>query len=67
VEAELLQQAQRFDEVEVELTGDVVDAYDAGLEDALTQVACVHPEMDTTPFAISNCVTNMQLVPRFLP
>ena len=67
VEVELLQQAKRFEEAEAELTEDVVDAYDAGFEDALAQVACVHPEMDASPFAISNHVVNGQIVPRILP
>jgi len=35
VEAELLQQAERFKEVEAELAEDIVDAYAAGFEDAL--------------------------------
>ena len=67
VEVELLQQAKRFEEAEVELTGDGVDAYDAGFEDALAQVACVHPEMDASPFAVSNRVVNEQIVMRILP
>ena len=65
VEAELLQQAKRFEEAEAELTGDIVDAYDAGFEDALTQVACVHPEMDASPFATSNRVVNGQIFQGF--
>ena len=67
VEAELLQQAKRFEEAEIELTRDAIDAYDAGFEDALTQVSCVHPEMDASPFAVSNRVVNGQIVPRILP
>jgi len=54
-------------EVEAELIGDVVDAYDVGFEDALAQVAYVHPEMDASPFAVSNRVVNGQIVPRILP
>ena len=67
VEAELHQQAKRFEEVEAELTGDVLDAYDEGFRDALAQVACTHPGMDITPFIISNCVENGQIVQRVLP
>jgi len=67
VEAELLQQAKRFEEVEAKLIGDVVNAFDAGFKDALTQVACVHPEMDVSPFVTSNRVVNGQIVPRILP
>jgi len=67
VEAELLQQAKRFEKAEAEMTGDVLDTHDAGFEDALAQVACAHPEMDTTPFTVSNRVANGQIVPRVLP
>ena len=67
VEAELLQQAKRFEEAEPELTGDAVDAYDAGFEDALAQVVYVHPEMDASPFVVSDRVVNGQIVPRILP
>ena len=67
VGAELLQQDKSFEEAEAELTGDAVNVYDAGFEDALAQVAYVHPEMDASPFAISNRVINGQIVPRILP
>jgi len=67
VEAELHQQAKRFEEAEVELTGDVLDAYDEGFRDALAQVACAHPGLDITPFTVSNCVENGQIVPKVLP
>jgi len=67
VEAELLQQAKRFEEAEAELTGDVLGAYDAGFGDALAQVACAHPGMDTTPFTVPNRVANGQIVPWVLP
>jgi len=56
-----------FEEAEAELIGDVIDAYDAGFEDALAQVSCAHPEMDASPFAASNRVVNEQIVPRILP
>ena len=58
VEVELHQQAKRLEEAEVELTEDVLDAYDAGFGDTLAQVACAHPGMDITPFTTSNCVEN---------
>jgi len=67
VEAELHQQAKRFEEAEAELTGDVLDAYDAGFGDAFAQVACAHPGMDITPYTVSKCVENGQIVPRVLP
>ena len=66
-EAELHQQAKRFEEAEAELTGDVVDAYDEGFRDAFAQVACAHPGMDITPFTVSNRVENGRIVPRVLP
>ena len=63
VEAEVLQQPKRFEEAEAELTGDVVDAYDTGFENALAQVACVHLEVDASPFplgqeASSSCASS---------
>jgi len=67
VEAELLQQAERFKKVEAELTEDVVDACVAGFEDALAQVACAYPEMDASPFAASNRVVDGQIIPRAPP
>ena len=39
MEAELLQQAKRFEEAEAKLIEDVLDAYDARFGDALAQVA----------------------------
>jgi len=65
--AEFRQQAKRFEEAEADLTRDVLDAYDEGFKDALAQVACVHPGMDTTPFSLSNLVENGKIVPRVLP
>jgi len=46
VEGELAQKIELFKETEEELTNDAADAYGAGFEDAMAQVACVHPEMD---------------------
>jgi len=43
VEAELLQQAKRFKETEAELTGNVIDACDAGFEDAWGPLTGMHP------------------------
>ena len=44
-------QAENFKRAEIELFGDVVDAYAAVFEDALSQVVCKHPKMDTSSFA----------------
>jgi len=64
VDTELTEQAEAFKKTKAELIEDVADAYAAGFEDALAQVACVHPEMDTSPFATSNRVVDGQIVPR---
>jgi len=58
VEGELTQQAEAFKKTEAELIEDVAKAYAARFEDALAQVARVHPEMDTSPFATSNRVVD---------
>jgi len=58
VKAKFHQQAKRFEEAEAELTGDVLDAYDEGFRDTLSQVAYAHPGMDITPFTVSNRVEN---------
>ena len=49
VEGELAQKIELFNKIEAALIEDVADAYGAGFEDALAQVACVHPEMDISP------------------
>jgi len=67
VEGELTQQAKAFKKTEAELIEDDADAYDVGFDDALAQVACVHPEMDTSTFATSNHVVDGQVVPRAPP
>jgi len=64
VEGELAQQAVTFKKTGAELIKDTADAYGAGFEDALAQVACVHPELDTSPFAMSKRVVDGQLAPR---
>ena len=64
VKGELAQQAETFKKTEAELIEDTADAYGAGFEDALAQVAYVHPEMDTSPFATSKRVVDGWLAPR---
>jgi len=64
VEGELAEKVESFKKVEEELTNDVVDAYDEGFQDAIAQFACVHPEVDLSPFAESKCVVDGQLVLR---
>ena len=42
----LARKDELFQQTKVELTKDAVEAYTAGFEDAMTQVACVHPGVD---------------------
>jgi len=63
VEGELAQKIELFNKTEAELIEDVADAYGAGFEDALAQVACVHPEMDLSPFATLKRVVDGHLAP----
>jgi len=60
-------QAEHYKKVEKELNDDAADAYVAGFEDALSQVVCEHPMMDTSNFATANHVVEGQIVPRVLP
>jgi len=66
-EAELTQQAESFKKAKADLIEDAADAYAAGFEDALAQVACAHPEMDVSPFVTLNLVVDGQIVPREPP
>jgi len=61
---ELTVQAEDFKKAKAELLDDAADAYAAGFEDALAQVACKHPEMDISPFATANHIVDGQIVPR---
>jgi len=64
VEGELAKKIEQFRKFEAELTEDAADAYGAGFEDALPQVACVHPELDISPFVVSKRIVDGQLAPR---
>ena len=66
-EKEMAAQAEGFKEVEIELLDNAADAYVVGFEDALSQVVCKHPEMDTSPFATANHVVEGKIMPRILP
>ena len=57
-EKEMTTQVEGFEKAKTELFDDVVDAYAARFEDALTQVVCKHPEMDTSPFATANHIVD---------
>jgi len=63
VRGELAQKIELFKKTQAELIEDAADAYGAGFEDALAQVACVHPEMDLSPFAASKRVVDGQFAP----
>jgi len=64
VEGELAEKIELFKKTEEELNNDVVNAYSEGFQDATAQFACVHPEVDLSPFAESKCVIEGQLVPK---
>jgi len=64
VEREFAEKIELFKKTEEELTNDVADAYGEGLQDAMAQVACVHPDVDLSPFADSKWVVEGKLVPR---
>ena len=52
---------------EAEIIEDAADAYGWGFEDALAQVACVHPELDLTPCTVVMQVVDGQLMLRAHP
>ena len=64
VEGELVEKIESFKKTEEELTNDAPNAYSEGFQDAIAQFACVHPEVDLTPFGESKCVVDGKLVPR---
>ena len=64
VEGELTENVESFKKTEEELTNDTVDAYGKGFQDAITQFACVHPEVDLIAFGEFKCVVDGQLVMR---
>jgi len=61
---ERAEKVELFKKMEEELTNDVFDAYGEGFQDAIAQFACVHPEVDLSPFIESKCVVDGQLVRR---
>jgi len=64
VEGKLAEKVELFKKTEEELTNDVADAYGERFQDAMAQLACVHLEVDLSPFAESKWVVDGQLVPR---
>jgi len=51
VEGELDERVELFKKTEEELTKDVADTYDEGFQDVIAQFACVHSEVDLSPFS----------------
>jgi len=67
VEGELVEKTELFKKAEAKLLEDAADAYGGGFEDALAQIACVHPKLDLTPFTVLKRVVDGQLVPIAIP
>ena len=62
LEGELARKEELFNQIKEELTEDVVGAYGAGFEDAMVQVACVHPGVDLSQTGLTKRVVDGQLV-----
>ena len=62
LEGELARKVELFNQNEEELTNDAADAYGAGFEDAIAQVAYVHPGMDLSQLDVTKQVVDWQLV-----
>jgi len=63
VEGELAEKTEQFQKAKAELLEDAADGYGGGFEDALFQIACMHPEWDLTPFSALKRVVDGQLAP----
>ncbi|XP_068500662.1 uncharacterized protein [Phaseolus vulgaris] len=59
---ELARKDELFQQTKDELTNDVADSYAAGFEDAMAQVACVHPGVDLSQTGLNKTIANGQLV-----
>jgi len=62
LEEELARKDELFKQTKKELTNDVVDAYVTRFEDAMAQVACVHPRVDLSQIGLSKKIAGGQLV-----
>ena len=62
LEGKLVRKDELFSQLKKELTSNVVEAYDAGFEDAMTQVASVHPGVDLSQTGLTKRVVDGQLV-----
>jgi len=62
LEGELVCKDELFSQIKEELTSDAVGAYGAGFEDAMAQIACVHPGVDLSQTGLTKRVVDGQLV-----
>ena len=59
---ELTRKDELFQQTKEELTNDAAESYAARFEDAIAQVACVHPRVDLSQTALVKKVADGQLV-----
>jgi len=59
---ELVRKDELFLQTKDELTRDVAESYAAGFEDAMTQVAYVHPEVDLSQTRLTKTIADGKLV-----
>jgi len=62
LEGELVCKDKLFNQMKEELDTDAAGAYGAGFEDAMAQVACVHPGVDLSQTRLTKRVVDGQLV-----
>lgn len=62
LEGELVRKDELFNQIKEELTSDTVEAYGAGFEDVMAQVACAHPGVDLSQTGLTKKVVDGQLV-----
>jgi len=55
---ELIRKDELFQQTKDELTSDVADSYAVGFEDAMTQVACMHPGMDLSQTGLTETIAD---------
>jgi len=58
LKGELARKDELFNQIKEELTEDVVGAYGAGFEDAMAQVACMHPRVDLCQMGLTKRVVD---------
>ena len=62
LEGELIRKDELFSQMKDELDNDVAGAYGAEFEDAMAQVACVHPGVDLSQTGLTKRIVDGQLV-----